>query len=94
MIERDIRRAMTLDTDQNYQERVKVAANMICQPKQRDQINKGRDDMAIPAVEDVSHVSRYPMLDSMGFDTDISDGVAKIRSATLLEEFVLLHQRT
>ena len=30
----------------------------------------------------------------MGFDNDISDGVAKIRAATLLGEIVRLHQRT
>ena len=30
----------------------------------------------------------------MGFDTDISDEVAKIRSTTLLGEIVHLHQRT
>ena len=30
----------------------------------------------------------------MGFDTDISDGVAKMRAATLLGDIVRLHQRT
>ena len=40
--------------------------------------------MAIPYVEEVAHVSSYPLLEYMGFDTDISDGVAKMRSATLL----------
>ena len=30
----------------------------------------------------------------MGFDADISDEVAKIRSTTLLREIIHLHQRT
>ena len=50
--------------------------------------------MAIPAVEEILNVSSYPILESMGFGTDISDGVAKMRSATLLGEIVLPHQRT
>ena len=41
MIEGDIRRDMTVDTDQKYQEKVEAAANMICQPKQRYHLNKG-----------------------------------------------------
>ena len=39
-------------------------------------------------------MSSYPLLESMGFGTDISDGVAKMRSATLLGEIVCLHQHT
>ena len=39
-------------------------------------------------------MSSYPMLESMGFDTDISDGVAKMRAATLLGKIIRLHQRT
>ena len=50
--------------------------------------------MDIPAVEKVSYVSIYPMLQFMDFDTDISDEVAKIRSTTLLGEILHLHQRT
>ena len=34
------------------------------------------------------------MIESMGFDTDISDGVAKIRAAALLVDIVSLHQCT
>ena len=45
-------------------------------------------------MEEVSHFSGYPLLESMGFDTDISDGVAKIRAATILGETVRLHQHT
>ena len=48
--------------------------------------------MAIPAVEEVSHVYSYLLLESMGFDTDISDGVAKMRAATLLGDIFRLHQ--
>ena len=53
MIEGDIRREMTVDTDQKYQETVEAAVNMIFQLKQRDHINKGHDKMAIPSVEEV-----------------------------------------
>ena len=49
--------------------------------------------MAIPAVEEVLNVSSYHFLESMGFDTDISNGVAKMRAATLLREIIRLHQR-
>ena len=50
--------------------------------------------MAIPEVEEFLHVYSYPMTESMGFDTDISDGVAKMRAATLLGEIVRLRQCT
>ena len=39
-------------------------------------------------------MSIYPLLESMGFDSYISDGVAKIRSAALLGEIARLRQRT
>ena len=35
-IEGDIRREMTVDTDQKYREKVEAAANMICQLKNTD----------------------------------------------------------
>ena len=85
---------MNVDKYQKYQEKVEVAANMLCQQKQRDKVNKRHEEMAIPAVEEVLSVSSYPILESMGFDTDISDGFAKMRSATLLGDIVRLHQRT
>ena len=50
--------------------------------------------MDIPAVEEVLHVSSYPLLESMGFDTDISDGVTKMRAATILGEVLRLHKCT
>ena len=75
---------MTVDTNQQYQEKVESAANMLCQLKQRDQPNKGHDEMSIPAVEEVVRVSSYPLLEYMGFGTDISDGVAKMRKANIL----------
>ena len=56
MIEGDIRRETTVDTDQKYQEKVEAAVNMLCQLKQRDRINKGHEEMDIPAVEEVSYV--------------------------------------
>ena len=62
MIRRDIRREITVDTDQKYQENVEADANMLLLLKQRDHINKGHADMDIPAVEEVSHVSIYPLL--------------------------------
>ena len=69
MIEGDIRREMNVDTDQKYQETVEAAVDMIFQLKQRDCINKGHNKMAIPYVEEVLHVSSYPLLVSilMGF---------------------------
>ena len=85
---------MTVDTDQKYQEKVEAAANILCQPKQIYHINKGHDEVAIPSVEEFYHVSSYPLLESMCFDTDISDGFAKVRAATLFGEIVRLHQRT
>ena len=48
--------------------------------------------MDIPDVEEVLHVSSYPLLESMGFDTDIYDGVTKMRAATILGDIVRLHQ--
>ena len=50
--------------------------------------------MDITDVEEFLHVSSYPILEYMGFDTDISDGVTKMRAATLLGDIVSLHQRT
>ena len=50
--------------------------------------------MDIPSVKEVFHVSSYTILESMGFDTDISDGVVKMTAATLLGEIVCLHQCT
>ena len=50
---------------------------MISFLKQRDQLNKGHDKMAIQVVEEVSHMYNYPMIESMGFDTDMYDGVEK-----------------
>ena len=83
-----------MDTDQNYQENFEAAANMLFQLKQRDQINKVNDEMDIPPVEEVVCVYSYPLLESIGFDTDVSDGVAKMRAVTLLREIVRLHQCT
>ena len=50
--------------------------------------------MTISAVEEVSRVSSCPMLESMVFDTDIYDGVAKMSAATILGEIVRLNQHT
>ena len=50
--------------------------------------------MAILDVDDVSNVSSYPLLESMGVDTDIYYGVAKMRAATILGKIVHLHQNT
>ena len=94
MIEGDTRREITVDTDQKHQGKVEAYANIICQLKQRDWINKAHEDMYIRDVDKVSHVSNYPLLESMGFDTHISDGFAKIRAATILGYLVCLHQRT
>ena len=85
---------MTVCIDQKYQDFFEAADNMLCQPKQRYKDNKGHYEMAKPATEEVFHVSSYPLLESMDFDTDISDGVAKMSSSTLLGEIVRLHQRT
>ena len=62
MIEGDIRREVTVDTDQKYQEKVESASNMLCQLKQRDRINTGHDEMAIPDLEGVFHVYSYPLI--------------------------------
>ena len=51
MIEGYIRRETTVDTYQEYQEIVEAAFNMLSQMKQRYQLNKGHENMAIPAVE-------------------------------------------
>ena len=60
-----------MDTGQKYQEKVEAAANMLCQLKQRDQLNKGHEDMDVPAVEEFLNVPIYPLIESMGFDTGI-----------------------
>ena len=49
--------------------------------------------MATPVVEESFHVPIYPLLEYMGFDTDISDGVAKIRASTILGDIVRLRQK-
>ena len=53
---------MTVDTDKKYREKVEAASNMIFQLKQLDQLNKGYNEMAIPAVDKFVHVSIYPMI--------------------------------
>ena len=80
--------------DQKHQENVLAAANMICQMKQRYMLNKRHDKMDEPAVEEFPHVSIYPILEYMGVDTDISDGVSKMRASTILGDIVRLHQHT
>ena len=75
---------------------------MLCQLKQRDdrldisiiifQIKKWHDGLDIIAVEEVAHVSSYPILGSMGFYTGLCVGVAKIRAATLLGDIVHIRQ--
>ena len=85
---------MTVDTDQKYQENVKTAANIFCQLKQGDQLNKGHAEMAIPSVGKVLHVSSYPLIESMSFDTAVSGGVAKLRVATILGDIFRLIQLT
>ena len=75
---------------------------MLCQLKQRDdrldisiiifQIKKWHDGLDIIAVEEVAHVSSYPILESMGFYTGLCVGVAKIRAATLLGDIVHIRQ--
>ena len=50
--------------------------------------------MAIPYVEEVEHVSSYPLLEYMGFDADISGGEKKTRAATLLGYNVHFHKCT
>ena len=49
---------MTVDTDKKYQENFEAAVNMLCQLKQRDQLNKVHDCMALTYVEEVAHVYR------------------------------------
>ena len=61
---------------------------MLFQLKQRDKVNIGHVGMAIPAVEEVLHMSIYPLLESTG----ISDGVAKMRASTILGKIVRLHK--
>ena len=85
---------MNVDTDQKYPEKVEAAANIICQLKQRDNLNKGHDKMSIQDVEEVSHVYRFPMLEYMSFDTDISDRVENNMAHIILGEIIRLHQRT
>ena len=57
MIEGDIRREMTVDTDKKYEEKVEAAAKMLCQLKQIYHLNKGHDEMDIPEAKEVFHVS-------------------------------------
>ena len=102
VIEGDIRREITIATDQKHQKTFEAAANMICQLKQRGDrmdvaiiiccLKKGHDELSIPDEEEVAHVSSYPLIEYMGFDTDISCGVKKMRAATLLEWIVRLYQ--
>ena len=53
---------MTVDTDQKYQEKFEADYNMLFQMKQMDNLNKGHNNMYIPDVEEVPHVSSYPLL--------------------------------
>ena len=95
---------MTVETDQKYQETVETDAHMIFQPKQRDDcleitiilccINTGHDKLVITYVEEVVNVSSYLLLESVGFDTDISYGVAKMRASTLFGDIIHQHQCT
>ena len=56
MIEGDIIREMTVDTDKKYQENFEAAAKMICQLKQIYHHNKGHDEMDTPDMEEVFFV--------------------------------------
>ena len=95
---------MNVETNQQYQETVELYANVIFQLKQRYdklsiyivlcQIKKLRNDMDLPDVEDLVHVSSYPILEYMGFDTGIYDGSAKMRVATILGDILRLHKST
>ena len=95
---------MNVETNQQYQETVELYANVIFQLKQRYdklsiyivlcQIKKLRNDMDLPDVEDLVHVSSYPILEYMGFDTGIYDGFAKMRAATILGDILRLHKFT
>ena len=88
MIEGEIRREMTVDKDQQYQETFKAAANMPCQLKQRDdrlaiaiilcRIKKVHGDISITDVEEFAHVYSYPLLEYIGSDTYISQGAKKM----------------
>ena len=62
VIKEDTRRDITVDTDKKYQEKVETDANVIFQLKQRDQINKGHGNTAIPAMKEFLHVSSCPLL--------------------------------
>ena len=42
---------MTVDIYQKYQEKVEAAANMLCQMKQKYNLNKGHEEMTITYVE-------------------------------------------
>ena len=94
MIGGDTRRERNVDIYLKYQEKVEPAANMLCKLKHRYNLNKGHGEMATLDVDDVLNVSNYPLLESIGFDTDIYDGVAKMRAATILGKIVYLHQNT
>ena len=50
--------------------------------------------MTITYVREFFYVSRHPLLECIGFDIDISDGVAKMRASTLLGELFRLHHCT
>ena len=52
VIKGDIRRDMTVDTDQKHQESFEAAANMLCQMKQRYELNKGHGKMDISDMGD------------------------------------------
>ena len=77
---------------------------MVFQMNQRDDwlsisiiifhIKKVRGSLAITAMEEVVHVSSYPVLEYMCFDTGLTDGFTKMRAATLLGDIVHLHQCT
>ena len=94
MIDGDIRRDMAVDIDQKHHETFEAAANILCQLKKIYQLNKGHYDMDIQAVKKFYCVYSFPLLESIVFDTDIYDGVAKMRAATLLGEILRPHQQT
>ena len=94
VVEVEVRRDIIVDKYQQHQGKFYAAVNIIFQLKQRDdwiandiiifQLKKGPNDMAIPALEGVENLSIYLLLEYMGFNTNISDGVKKMRVATLL----------
>ena len=58
---------MTVDSGQKYQERLEADSNITCQLKWRDKPNRVHDEMDIPVVKEVMHVSSYPLLEYIGF---------------------------